>query len=256
MALLSWGMQIIPVLDVAAGIAVHARAGHRAHYGPVESILAPEASGDALALQRAYYDRLALHDCYVADLDAIQGGAPQRALLRQLADFQRRAGGMLLIDAGTTTADAALDLVADGAGQIVVGLETLRAWHDLGRVVDAVGSDRTIFGLDLRMDIPVVHPASPSADARPTPATLAARAVARGVSAVLVIDVGRVGTGCGVNLDLLEALRRQMPGVRLLAGGGLQAHHDLDRLRDVGCDGVVVASALHDGRLTAEHLRR
>jgi uncharacterized protein related to proFAR isomerase len=40
----------------------------------------------------------------------------------------------------------------------------------------------------------------------------------------------------------------------LLAGGGVQGRPDLDRLRDAGCDGALVASAIHAGTVTATDL--
>jgi uncharacterized protein related to proFAR isomerase len=66
-----------------------------------------------------------------------------------------------------------------------------------------------------------------------------------------VLDLARVGTGQGVELGLVGALRRRLPGIRLLAGGGVQSGRDLERMRDAGCDGALVASALHDGSITA-----
>jgi uncharacterized protein related to proFAR isomerase len=74
------------------------------------------------------------------------------------------------------------------------------------------------------------------------------------VSCVLVLDLARVGTGCGTDLGLLEDLRKRFPSVRLLAGGGVLARRDLDRMRDVGCDGALVASAIHAGTITAADL--
>ena len=66
-----------------------------------------------------------------------------------------------------------------------------------------------------------------------------------------MLDLGRVGTGCGVDLGLLETLRQRFPGTRLLAGGGVLTRRDLERMRDAGCDGALVASAIHTGKLTA-----
>jgi phosphoribosylformimino-5-aminoimidazole carboxamide ribotide isomerase len=37
----------------------------------------------------------------------------------------------------------------------------------------------------------------------------------------------------------------------VLAGGGVRDLDDLRQLAEFGCDGALVASALHDGRLTA-----
>jgi len=66
-----------------------------------------------------------------------------------------------------------------------------------------------------------------------------------------VIDLARVGTGRGLDLDLLASVRDATRGSRLLAGGGVRGVEDLARLADVGCDGALVATALHDGRITA-----
>ena len=66
-------MLVIPVLDLAHGVAVQAIAGDRARYAPAESVLTPGVTGDAVALIQAYRDTVGARECYVADLDAIQG---------------------------------------------------------------------------------------------------------------------------------------------------------------------------------------
>jgi phosphoribosylformimino-5-aminoimidazole carboxamide ribotide isomerase len=237
-------MRIIPVLDLAHGVAVHARAGERAHYQPVRSVLAPRSLGDSRAVLRGYRERLGVAECYLADLDAIQGESPQLGLIRELAAL----GGTLLVDGGIAAADAARALLQHGAGRVVVGLETLRGVGDLAAIVTAVGGNRVIFSLDLRHGRPVVNAelqALASSDAE----SLAARAVDAGAGAVLLLDLGRVGTGGGVDLRLLAALRRTVGGTELLAGGGVRTRRDLDRMRDAGCDGALVASALHAGEI-------
>jgi phosphoribosylformimino-5-aminoimidazole carboxamide ribotide isomerase len=247
-------MQLIPVLDLAHGMAVQAKAGDRARYAPAESALAPGVVGDALALLQAYRDILGARECYVADLDAIQGGEIQRGLLRDLARAGASCG--LLVDAGISDAGDAREVRNLGADRVIVGLETLRTFDDLASVVSAVTPERVAFSLDLRHGRPMLHPAHRDAGEAGTSAvSLADRAVAAGVRTLLVLDVGRVGTGGGVNLDLLEALRRRFPSVRLLAGGGVGGRRDLDRIRDAGCDGVLVAAAIHAGRIGATDLR-
>ena len=67
--------QVIPVIDLLNGRAVHAVGGRRAHYQPIQSIL--HASSDPIPLARALRDSLGLQTLYLADLDAI-GGCPPR----------------------------------------------------------------------------------------------------------------------------------------------------------------------------------
>jgi phosphoribosylformimino-5-aminoimidazole carboxamide ribotide isomerase len=248
-------MQIIPVLDLAGGVAVHAQAGDRSRYAPLTSDLVPDRTGDAVALLRAFHAVLGVHECYVADLDAIQGGALQRSLIRQLAEFHTGFAGALLVDAGTNRPGGALEVLSCGASEVVVGLETLQAFADLDAIVEVVGPSRLVFSLDLRLGNPVLHPAMQDASGvGPDAMSLAAQATAAGAATLLLLDLGRIGTGCGVDIGLLETLRRRFPRVRLLAGGGVLTRRDLERMRDAGCDGALVASAIHMGRLSASDL--
>lgn len=248
-------MDVIPVLDLARGVAVWAQAGDRARYEPVVSALVADGAGDPAALLRAYRAKLGATSCYIADLDAIQGGAIQRTMLRELAQLETGFAGTLLVDAGAHTPASTFEVLACGASQVVVGLETLRAFTDLAAIVRTVGADRVVFSVDLRLGKPVLHPAMDDvAGAVPDAVSLTAQALAAGVSSLLVLDLGRIGTGCGVDVGLIEALRRRFPATRLLAGGGVLARRDLDRMRDAGCDGALVASAIHAGTITATDL--
>jgi phosphoribosylformimino-5-aminoimidazole carboxamide ribotide isomerase len=250
-AVVEWIMQLIPVIDLARGVAVRARAGDRASYEPLESVLTPGRRGDALALVQAYREAMGARECYVADLDAIQGGPVQRSVLRELATVETGFAGSLLVDAGTHRPGGGLEVLSCGASEIVVGLESLHRFGDLMDIVELIGPSRVIFSLDLRLGSPVLHPAMRDASGAADALSLASQAVDGGIRTLLVLDIGRVGTGCGMDVGLLDVLRRRFSGLRLLAGGGVLTRRDLDRVRDVGCDGVLVASAIHAGRIGA-----
>ena len=247
-------MHLIGVLDLASGRAVHARRGDRDRYAPVRSALLPDGAepGDAAALARAYAAAAGLDGLYVADLDAIAGRPPQRALVRELSSAFLAAGGgggrRVLLDAGIAAPRPALDALDDGATQVVVGLETLDAFDALRDVAVAAGPGRTLFSLDLRDGTPIVRAGAAHAHRAAPPLALAEAAVTAGAAGVIVIDLARVGAGSGVDLALVRALRRALPHTELLAGGGVRDAADLARLADAGCDGALVATALHEGQ--------
>jgi phosphoribosylformimino-5-aminoimidazole carboxamide ribotide isomerase len=248
-------MDIIPVLDLSHGVAVWAQAGNRAHYEPVASSLVPDGAGDAVVLLRAFRRRLGATSCYVADLDAIQGGAIQRAMLRELAQLETGFAGAIMVDAGAHSPESTFEVLACGASQVVIGLETLRAFTDLAAIVRIVGEHRVLFSVDLRMGRPMLHAEMrEAAGAAPDAVSVASQAVDAGVGSLVVLDLARIGTGRGTDLELIESLRRRFPSVRLLAGGGVLARQDLERMRDAGCDGALVASAVHTGTITAADL--
>jgi phosphoribosylformimino-5-aminoimidazole carboxamide ribotide isomerase len=237
-------MRIIGVLDLRHGRAVHARAGNRDRYELVQSVAGEAiAPGDAQALARIYRDRFGLEELYAADLDAIAGRPPQDRLVSSLA-----AVGALWLDAGVSSADRARHALTLGAAQVIVGLETLRSWRALDEICAAVDPRRVGFSLDLRDGTPLGNrgvSGGVSAD------TVAARAAEAGAGAIILIDLARVGTGAGIDMALVGRIRETASHTALLAGGGVRGVDDLARLADAGCDGALVATALHDGRISA-----
>jgi phosphoribosylformimino-5-aminoimidazole carboxamide ribotide isomerase len=238
-------MRVIPVLDLMSGRAVRARGGARSGYAPLHSVLV-ERDGDAVALAGAFRHTLGCAECYVADLDAITRGAPQWTLLERIA----HVGSRLIADLGVTTPEHAAAALARGVERVVVGLETLSDFAALETIVRAHGRGRVVFSLDLRAGEPVVRP---GAGHRHPPLTLVELAVRAGTGAVLVIDLARVGSGRGLDLELCGRIRRAHPHIELLAGGGVASPHDLTMLAATGCDGALVATALHDGLLDVRH---
>ena len=197
--------------------------------------------GDAAALACADRDRIGLTEIYVADLDAITGDTAAPQDLRGVL----AAGLPVLVDAGTSTVGAAQRVRDQGVARVVVGLETLASFEDLAAIVREIGAPHVVFSLDVREGRSVTRPGAPFE--RDAPVLLARRAVAAGIDAVLVLDLGRVGQSGGPDVDLLRSIRGELTHCELLAGGGVRGAADLAQLRDAGCDGVLIGTALHTG---------
>jgi phosphoribosylformimino-5-aminoimidazole carboxamide ribotide isomerase len=227
-------MRLIGVLDVRNGVAVHARGGVRERY---------EAIGDPLELARKYLDDCGVAELYVADLDAIENPAhaPRCPHVRTICE---RAA--VWLEAGVSSVVRAREAIALGAAHAVVGLETLPSFDALTAICDAVGGERVAFSLDMRRGHPLGIGESEH------PAVLASRAVRCGASAILVLDLARVGMRAGLDVDLLEHVRHAARNVELLAGGGVRGQEDLDRLTSIGYDGALVATALLEGTLVRQ----
>lgn len=240
-------MRVIGVIDLRAGRAVHARGGRRAAYAPVRTAAGANVNGDAIALGRVYVDMLGVRELYVADLDAIERGAGsmQRAVIGGLATL----GVPLWVDAGISSATDVAAVLAAGASIAIVGLETLPTFDVLAATCAAVGGGCVAFSVDLRNGIPIMSPNGPTGAS--SASDIAARSVAAGVGAVIVLDLARVGTGAGVDVQLMEAVRRAAPSVALIAGGGVRDSADLQALEAAGCDGALVATALLSGAIGA-----
>jgi phosphoribosylformimino-5-aminoimidazole carboxamide ribotide isomerase len=216
-------MRLIGVIDLAGGRAVHARGGRRDAYAPVRSaLLGPGEEGDPVALARAYV-RYPVAEIYVADLDAI-AGAPLSPTIGHLAAL----GAPLWVDAGRVTPTTQPGIRG------VIGLETMESWADVSGAA---------FSLDLRGGTPVMRE-----DAGLRPEELARRAVSEGATAIILLDLARVGSMAGLDWVTVEEVRASTLGVELVVGGGVRDKNDIVRLTELGCDGVLVATALHESR--------
>jgi phosphoribosylformimino-5-aminoimidazole carboxamide ribotide isomerase len=231
-------LKIIGVLDLLDGRAVHAKGGCRHGYRPLNIAEDTPIDGDPQALARWYIDQRGIGELYLADLDAIAGGAEQDAAVRAIAG----TGAAMWLDAGVSTVAQARRALDRGATRVVVGLETLTSFGALRDIADAITADSVAFSLDLRDGQPITGEGA----LRDLPIdVIAARAADAGAAAVIVLDLARVGSGRGIDLVTVEIVKRAIPEITVLAGGGVRGVDDLRDLAAVGCDGVLVATALY-----------
>lgn len=251
--------RILPVIDLQQGIAVHGRAGRRDEYQPVQSILAPSA--DPLELARGVREQLGLTEIYVADLDAIGGSEPNWNVLTRLG----AAGMHLFLDAAIENVGGAEQILARLPGRVdlVIGLETLRCLEDLEALMRVVPSDQFLVSLDMD-GLQVRTQIGPWKNQ--TPMHVAEQLVRLGVTRLLLLDISRVGMDGGVGTEpLIRELctgRHRTVGshhvgssearttLQIWCGGGIRSIDDLRAARQLGCEGVLIASALHSGRIT------
>ena len=244
-------MRVIPVIDLKGGLVVHGVAGDRSRYRPVVSVLAADPSPRSIAI--AFANALGADEVYVADLDAIAGQEPDWASYEQIA----AAGLRLWVDAGIGEPGRARQVARGAATRVpsaglIVGFESVDDPVQLPSIHAELNPSATMFSLDLQRGEPLTRsPAWRSA----TPREIADRAVDVGFHRLLVLDLASVGVDRGpASAALCRELRDAYPQLELLTGGGVRSVGDLRHLAASGCDAVLVASALHDGRLTAADL--
>ena len=239
-------MRIIPVLDLLNSVVVRGVAGQRDEYRPVESCFAESANAVdmALAIRRTF----GLNQLYVADLDAILDREPNWPVYQQLVELEFE----LLIDAGVSTAADVAGVLAAGAKQGIVGLETWPLLSSLEMLLATAGEENIIFSLDMKDGRPVSKFRDMTND---DPADIGACVLEAGVREMIVLDLGSVGMKSGLpTLELCRELNDFAPNSRLITGGGVRNPDDLKQLVDEPIDGILVASALHDGSITAEDI--
>jgi phosphoribosylformimino-5-aminoimidazole carboxamide ribotide isomerase len=239
-------LKVIPVLDILDGKVVHAVRGKRKEYQPLQSNLTQ--STEPLEVAQAF-KALGFNELYIADLDAIIDCSGSFQPLKPLA---QQTGLKLWVDAGITNMERAKSLLSNGVSKLIVGTETLQTTRFVGQAVEVFGGDRVVVSLDLRGDKLLVNLGF---DGCQSPICLLNDFKEMGVSEVIVLDLARVGSGEGVNVDFLKKVIAEV-GVDVYVGGGVRDINDLIQLRTLGVSGALIATALHNGKISVADLKR
>jgi phosphoribosylformimino-5-aminoimidazole carboxamide ribotide isomerase len=222
--------EVIPVIDLKHGKAVRAVAGNRADYQPLATPLCTD--GEALSCVRGYLTVHPFERLYIADLDAIEGGARQDEALAAIRSSFPHLD--LWVDAGFASEQATADWLRLGLGRPVLGSESLQ-----GTALPVTA--RCVLSLDFRGERFL---GSPALLADPT----------RWPHEVIVMCLHDVGTGGGPDMTRLASIIALAGDRRVYAAGGLRDAADIQALARLGAAGALVASSLHSGAITSADL--
>jgi phosphoribosylformimino-5-aminoimidazole carboxamide ribotide isomerase len=240
-------LNLIPVVDLLKGQVVRAVRGDRKSYRPIVSALC--ASSDPVTVARILCDHCAARQLYVADLDALQGGAVQVAVLADMLEALPHIE--LWLDAGLADAAAGEALqkqLGAFASRIVLvfGSESLRSREALERCFENADGDA-------EGDAPGAALSLDRRDGQRLDHAGCWDAVHLWPRRLIVMTLERVGSGAGPDLETLQEVRRLAPGAMVIGAGGIRSPQDLALASAAGADAWLVASALHDLQLPRVH---
>lgn len=221
-------MKLIPVIDLMRGHVVHARHGLRSRYLPIESKLAKGSRLDVIIT--ALLDLHPFETIYIADLDAIQRTGDHFAGIEALPALFSKIE--FWVDSGVSDGGDLKRWRKPGFRPVLASESLL----DLSLVSDEVILSLDFEGDKLRGLVDWIDPATWPRD-------------------VIVMALTRVGSGLGPGFEQLSRLRELAPQKNYYCAGGVRDLNDLLDLKKMGISGVLLASALHDGRLSVADIQ-
>jgi phosphoribosylformimino-5-aminoimidazole carboxamide ribotide isomerase len=234
---------ILPAIDLKDGRCVRLRQG-RAEEQTVYA-------DDPVAVARDWRAQgaTALH---VVDLDGAFQGRPVHlpviAKICAALDIPVELGGGL-----RTPEDlqAALDA---GVDRVIIGTKALEGPAVLADWVRRFGH-RLAVGIDARDGRVQAHGWVSTSDRLAT--DLACQVAEAGVRTLIYTDTARDGMLQGVNAPAMDEMAAAVPGVDIIASGGVTTAGDVRALRDLrrpNLNAVIVGKALYEGRVTLSEL--
>jgi phosphoribosylformimino-5-aminoimidazole carboxamide ribotide isomerase len=225
-------MQIIPVIDLKNGIVVHAKQGNRELYAPLQSGLC--ISSNIFAVIDVYRTVFNFSTIYVADLNAIAHQSNNVELLSEvLATFPEIS---FWVDGGYPLRNE--DLLGLVNFLPVLGSESFadENIHELRKfsnnfILSLDYSQAGELGAKILFATPDLWPEN-----------------------IIIMSLPRVGSNLGPEVESLTTYRKQFPCHNFIAAGGVRHKGDLQALKQIGIEQVLVATALHNGALSFDDI--
>src|SRR3954447_22335161 len=230
---------VVPAIDVLEGRCVRLRHG-------VREQVTVEGGEPAAAARRFVADGAKL--IHLVDLDGAFSGVPTIGLVGRVAAAS--APAELQVGGGLRTVAEAEAALAAGAARVLVGTAAV-APDFLARVAPL--GERVAVAIDARDGLVAVGGWTGVSEL--SAVDLARRCAEAGIRRLVVTSTRRDGSLAGPDVELLHDVMDAAP-LPVLAAGGIATLDDLRRLRELGCEGAIVGSALWLGRFTlADALR-
>jgi phosphoribosylformimino-5-aminoimidazole carboxamide ribotide isomerase len=228
-------MRCILACDLKGGIVVKGVRGDRSRYGPIAlSSRIVDTSGPAGVIRK-----IKPKETYIADLDRIMGSGGHLAVIKTLSGMTRT-----MADIGVSSAGD-FDLACGVSHAVVIGTETAPL-----SVIEQRQGPRAIVSLDMKNGEMMCR--DPAFNTTPIQALKLLNRFELG--AVILLDVGRVGSGAGIDEPFVTSAASASRH-DIIVGGGVRNVEDLELLEKCGASGAIIASAAHDGRIPLSMLR-
>ena len=214
-------MNLIPVIDIKNGIAVLAQCGQRDNYQPIHSPLC--RSANIYDVIEAFLQLAAFKIFYLADLNAVVQQGDNNQLIHAL--LRRYPEQTFWIDAGYQSPNLAFADVNNY--RPVLGTECCTA-KQIAQTPNAL----------LSLDF--------SAQDKPLGEQALFEHSVLLSEQVIIMTLAYVGSNAGVDMAKLRYYQQTYPQIAFVAAGGVRDKSDLQALKTMGINSVLLASALHN----------
>ena len=229
--------ELLPAIDIRGGRVV------RLQQGDFERETAYGADPVAVATRFVAQGATWLH---VVDLDGARDGEPRQLEIAAAVVAEVHGRARVELGGGLRTPIAVAGAIGTGAARVTVGTAALHDPEFVRSIVARHGSGRVVASIDVRDGIALGEGWRPGAAGMPAEEAITMLAGA-GISTFEVTSIVHDGLLAGPDLELLRSLVALRSG-RIIASGGVASIADVLAVQAIGCAGVIVGSALYEGR--------
>ena len=229
-------MRIIPAIDIIDGKCVRLTQGD---YGRKKVY-----NENPAEVARSFEDA-GLEYLHLVDLDGAKAGK----VVNWKAIESVTAKSSLNVDfgGGIKTEGEIKSLLDAGVKQVNLGSIAVRNADLVKSWIDTYGSEKIILSADVKGEqIAIGGWLENSAI---SVFDLVADYLKKGIQYVTCTDISVDGMLQGPNIGLYRKLLEAFPSIKLIASGGVSGMEDLEQLRNINVNGVIIGKAIYEGRI-------
>ena len=140
----------------------------------------------------------------------------------------------------------------NGAKQITGGSIAVKNPDLFKQWLLAYGSDKIILGADANDEKVAISGWLEESDEELVPFISAY--IKEGIEYVICTDISKDGMLEGPSFDLYKKIVENVPGIKLIASGGVSTFEELPKLAELGCEGTIIGKAIYEGRISLKQL--
>ncbi|MEY5044928.1 MAG: 1-(5-phosphoribosyl)-5-[(5-phosphoribosylamino)methylideneamino]imidazole-4-carboxamide isomerase [Bacteroidota bacterium] len=229
-------MEIIPAIDIIDGKCVRLTEGNYA------SKTVYEASPLEMAKQ---YESLGFKRLHLVDLDGAKAGKVTNWKI--VEDIAAHTQLVLDFGGGVKTSAEVKRIIDLGVQYVTVGSIAAKHPEEFKNWLISFGTDKFFLGADVRdnkimtggwLDATEIDVMNFIEDY-----------MHLGVNHFFCTDISKDGKLMGPSIDLYRSMIESLPGLHLVASGGVSSMEDLQDLKAIGCKGAIVGKAIYEGKI-------
>ncbi|MHA1294135.1 MAG: HisA/HisF-related TIM barrel protein [Promethearchaeota archaeon] len=239
--------RVIPVIDILNSKAVHAIKGERTKYQPLRSKLFN--SSNPYKIIKILHQNLYFNEFYIADLDSIIYKYSNFEILAKISDINEIK---IILDPGIVDIKDISRYSHLNLHKLILGLETIKNLEVLKKIINILGSNQVIVSIDMFKGkiiskIKEINKQNPF-NIIPILNNLK-------VKEIILLDLFRVGQKLGGVPPLYIKINKLFKN-KVLVGGGIKNISDILEYYKNHFSGVLIATALYDGTIKIEEIRK
>ncbi len=236
-------IEIIPAIDIIDGKCVRLSQGDYAQKTVYNN--------DPLEVAKAFEDN-GVKRLHVVDLD----GAKARHIVNYKVLERIATRTSLVIDfGGGLKSNKDLDIAFECGAQMITGgsiavknPEIFLSW------IEKYGADRIILGADVKDRKIAVGGWLEKSEMELIP--FVSDYAGKGIKKVITTDISKDGMLQGPSVSLYKEMMQELPGIYLIASGGVSHIDDIVALDEAGVPAVIFGKAIYEGKIKLSDLQR